>query len=211
MTDQGTAPVAVRPSPTWPDVQPTIPSATVVLRPNHSEDVAQIIAACQDPLIGRFTRIPQPYGAQDAASFLEQSAQGWRDRTAGIYAGVDPQDEDTILLSIGLVRISPADRMAEIGYWTAPQHRRHGYATVAAEALSRVALTQWGFVRIELLTDVANRASQQVAVGAGFRSEGIARCRLFLAGNHHDAVVYSRVRRDLTAATEPVRRAPSPR
>jgi RimJ/RimL family protein N-acetyltransferase len=130
-------------------------------------------------------------------AFFEQSALGWRDRTSATFAGVDPDDDDEILLSAGLVRIDPHDLVAEIGYWTAPQHRRQGFTAAAAEMLSRTALTLWGFIRIELMADVANRASQRVAVSAGFRSEGIARCSLFLDGRHHDAVVFSRVRRDL--------------
>lgn len=169
----------------------------MVLRPWRPQDADQVVAACQDPLITRFTRIPRPYGPNDAAAFFGQSSLGWRDRTAATFAGVDPHDDDEVLLSVGLVRINPHDLVAEIGYWTAPQHRRRGHTAAAAQTLSRIALTQWGFVRIELVADVANTASHRVAVSAGFRREGIARCSLLLSGHHHDAVVFSRVRRDL--------------
>lgn len=186
-----------RPLLTWPVEQPTIAGADIALRPWHPADARQVVAACQDPLIGRFTRIPQPYGPDDADRFIAESGSWWAERTAAPFAGVDVGDDEALLVSVGLLGINPLDLTGEIGYWTVPAHRRHGYAAAAVALLSKIALTQWGFVRIELHADVANVPSQRVAMAAGFRSEGIARCSLFLAGRHRDGVVFSRVRRDL--------------
>lgn len=197
---ESAADVAERPTLTWPGEQPTIPGADLLLRPWRPADVDQVADACQDPLIGRFTRIPQPYRLQDAVAFIDGSPQAWRDRTAATFAAVDPSEEDTVLVSVGLVHIDQGDLNAEIGYWTPPQHRLRGHTTTAVAMLTDVALRQWGFMRVALTADVANVASQKVAVAAGFKHEGIARCSLFLAGRHHDAVVFSRIRRDLTAA-----------
>jgi RimJ/RimL family protein N-acetyltransferase len=40
------------------------------LRPWRDSDLSAIVAACQDPEIGRWTRVPSPYGEADARAFL---------------------------------------------------------------------------------------------------------------------------------------------
>jgi hypothetical protein len=42
----------------------------LALRPPTPEDVDRITEICQDPDIQRFTRVPVPYGRQDAESFV---------------------------------------------------------------------------------------------------------------------------------------------
>src|SRR4051794_29127063 len=55
-----------------------INAGAVHLRAPRSEDVDAITAVCQDPEIQRWTRLPSPYGREDAVFFVEQVARsGW--------------------------------------------------------------------------------------------------------------------------------------
>ena len=68
-------------------------------------------------------------------------------------------------------RIGPTG--LEIGYWVSAVHTRSGYATAAAGALTRTALSLPGIERVEIHCDEANVASAAVARGLGYRLERI--------------------------------------
>ncbi len=54
--------------------------------------------------------------------------------------------------------------------------------------------------RLEFLVPASNFSSQRVAQKVGAKFEGMLRQRLMIAGEPHDAVMYSLVRDDLAAA-----------
>jgi len=53
-----------------------ISDGVVRLRLHADSDVPAIVAACQDPEIPRWTRVPEPYGEADARGWLEQESRG---------------------------------------------------------------------------------------------------------------------------------------
>ena len=60
----------------------------------------------------------------------------------------------------------------EIGYWVHTGHTGRGYATEAAEALTRLAFEDGGARRVEARMDERNRRSQTVAQRLGYELEG---------------------------------------
>jgi hypothetical protein len=46
--------------------EPRLEDGVIALRPMREDDVAAVTAACQDPLIARYTLVPSPYGEDDA-------------------------------------------------------------------------------------------------------------------------------------------------
>jgi len=48
---------------------PPLSDGAVVLRGFESSDVPALVAACQDPLISRFTLVRSPYGEDDARAY----------------------------------------------------------------------------------------------------------------------------------------------
>ncbi|MBH5336676.1 GNAT family N-acetyltransferase [Streptomyces pactum] len=172
----------------------TLTTERLVLRPHTPSDVPAVHAACQDPDIPRWTNVPSPYTREHAEDFVCRIApQGWRDDTAYDFA-VTTRDEGVLVGAVGLVRLNllaAPERQAELGYWTAKEHRGRGYTTEAGRALARWAFTELGVERLEWYAEVGNAGSRAVAQKIGFRMEGTLRARLLHGGSRRDGWVGS--------------------
>jgi RimJ/RimL family protein N-acetyltransferase len=165
------------------------------LRLHTDADVPAIVAACQDPDIPRWTRVPDQYGEPEARAWLAREAEG---RARGEALGlviVDPGDKG-LLGSIG-ARIESADGRCELGYWTARGARGRGVATRAVRLLSGWAFEALGVGRVQILVEPDNTASRRVAERAGFSFEGVLRSYLVNKGMRRDAASYSLLRGEL--------------
>jgi RimJ/RimL family protein N-acetyltransferase len=177
-------------------VHPTPPPAddAVVLRPLRAADRDRVVAAVQDPLIRRFTAsIPYPYGDEEFEGFLESQASLLATGDGIDFVIADAADDARLLGLTGLQSISWKDRRAAAGYWVAPWARGRGVATRALRLLGDWALGALGLVRVELVADVENVASQRVAEKAGFTREGVLARHTVMAGASRDCVIYGRV------------------
>jgi len=159
----------------------------VRLRPFTEDDVPAITAACQDPEISRWTRVPSPYTAEDARTFVRAVSEN-------AFAVVD-RESGELLGSIG-ARASDQG-VVDIGYWVKREARGRGVATRALRLLSRWAVDELGADRLQLITEPANKASQRVAEKAGFQREGVLRSLLEIKGRRRDFVMFSLLPRDL--------------
>jgi RimJ/RimL family protein N-acetyltransferase len=153
-------------------VPPTLSDGEVVVRGLRDGDIPAIVAACQDPEIPRWTRVPSPYTREDAAQFLAvvaaEAAAG-----EGIALAVTDAD-DRLLGTVGLMGIEGGGS-GEIGYWTAPEARGRGLTTRAVVLLRDWARDALGLELIEILAHRDNRPSQVVAERAGFADSGETR------------------------------------
>jgi len=78
----------------------------ILLREFTEEDVPAIVAACQDPEIARWTRVPSPYTEADAREFL-------KDPPDRAFAVVDRSSGELL----GAIGARPEeDGRVEIGY-----------------------------------------------------------------------------------------------
>jgi RimJ/RimL family protein N-acetyltransferase len=157
-------------------VQLTVPRLgddVVALRPPSPDDVDGITAACQDPEIPRWTRVPSPYTRTHAVEFVERSARMWDDGTDAPFVVIDTETGE-LLGAIGVHRFGGEDDGPEVGYWLAPDARGRGIATRALRLVSKWAGNELG-VRLLLQADVRNAASRRVAEKAGFRYVGEAK------------------------------------
>ncbi len=175
---------------------PAVRDEVVRLRLPALHDVDEITLECQDPEIPRYTRISSPYHRADAVQFVEDSARAWADRTSAAFVIADA-DDDSVLGSVGLMRIDPDRQVAEIGYWVAAAARRRGIATRVVRLVSRWAVVDLGIARVELMTRPENVASQGVAARAGFTREGTLRSYTTLGCGLADVVMFSLVPGDL--------------
>jgi RimJ/RimL family protein N-acetyltransferase len=88
--------------------------------------------------------------------------------------------------------------MANLGYWVRSSCTGRGVATAATQLIAQFGFEVLTLQRLEILTEVDNKASQRVAEKAGALREGILRKRLVIQGNSVDAVVYSLIAPDST-------------
>jgi RimJ/RimL family protein N-acetyltransferase len=165
------------------------------LRPWRDTDIRELVAACQDPEISRWTSVPNPYGESDARSYLLQRFDAIHAGTAAPFAVVDAAD-GRLLGSIALNWLDWKNRRAEVGYWLAFEARGNGHATRAVSLICA-----WGFQivdleRIELLASTANPASQRVAERAGFTREAVLRSYMRGRDGRQDMVAFALLRTD---------------
>lgn len=166
----------------------------LVLRPYRPDDVEAVHRACQAADIQRWiTAIAVPYSAEDARAWVEELAPAERAEGAGLPSVIEADGE---LVGSAGVHLRPGRLGPEIGYWVAPWGRGRGYAAEAAHGLAAWALGL-GAPRVHLFADVANTASQAVAVRAGFTREGVVRsCLEYRDGTRGDAALFSRLAED---------------
>lgn len=175
---------------------PDLRDDVIALRPPEIGDVDAITAACQDPEIPRFTRIPSPYRREDGVQHVERVTSAWADGTEAVLVITDAET-GVLLGSIGLLRLAEHSDCAEIGYWIEKASRRRGVATRAVTLVSRWAVHDLGVQRLELMTRVENVASQGVAARAGFTREGLLRSYMTHGCGRIDTVMFSLVPGDL--------------
>ena len=139
------------------------------LRAQSDHDVEDVVRACQDPEISRWTLIPSPYTKEDALKWFAV-AQSERDSGGAFHLLiVDAVDED-LLGAIGVdLRSDEQHTYGDVGYWLAAAARGQGYATRALELLTSWTLDSLDVEWLQLVIDPRNHSSRRVAERAGCR------------------------------------------
>ncbi|MBV9022355.1 MAG: GNAT family N-acetyltransferase [Streptomycetaceae bacterium] len=171
----------------------TLTTERLLLRALRRSDVQAVYEACQDPDIPRWTTVPSPYTHRDATEWIERTASaGWHEDTAYNF-GVFTKEGGLLVGAMGLVRLKldEPERMAELGYWTAKEHRRRGYTAEAGRAVCAWAFDALRVERLEWLAEAGNVGSRGVAEKLGFVMEGTLRARITHANTRRDAWIGS--------------------
>lgn len=177
---------------------PQLADERVVLRALAEGDVAGVVEACQDPLIQRFTRVPESYGEVQARAFIG-GAPDRRAHGLSLELAIAGASDARLAGVIGLVRDRWDAERAEVGYWVAPQARGAGLASRALALLSRWALAEAGFARIDLQAALSNPGSIRVAERCGYVREGRLRRAWYRGEEREDMALFSLVDGDLAA------------
>ena len=166
--------------------------ALVPLDRMHLEGLERVGA---DPLVQRFTRVPEPFGPAEAEWWLAIYERGWVDGSRAGFAILERPD-DSFAGMIAFVTLRLGAREAEVGYVVAAEKRGRGLAVAALRVLTRWGFEQLGLARIELRAELANPASLVVAERCGYTREGVLR-NVHLKGDRRgDMALYSRVATD---------------
>ncbi|KMS85641.1 acetyltransferase [Streptomyces regensis] len=174
--------------------QPTLPIAKgPLLRPWRLADAEAVVEAFQDPEIQRW-HVRRADSVEEARAWIEDWHNSWRDEAGGHWA-VAGADDDRLLGRVSLKSLELADGKAEVAYWMVPAARGEGICARAVTTLTRWALEEAGFHRLELEHSTANQASCRVAIKAGFEEEGIRRGAALHADGWHDMHLHARIRR----------------
>lgn len=152
-----------------PLTHPVLDDGTVRIRAPEERDVPAMVAACQDPEIPRWTRVPSPYTPEDARRFLAIAAAEAREGTgvASIW-----EHGDRLGGTIGLMEVDRRKGSGELGYWTAAGARGKGLTTRAVVLLRDWAIETLGLAELEILPHRDNAPSIRVAERAGFEPTG---------------------------------------
>jgi RimJ/RimL family protein N-acetyltransferase len=171
----------------------------LVLRPFREEDASALYEAVRESISEVSPWLPwchEHYSIEESREFIgsrELASQGGEWYSFGIFE----KDGGRVLGGVGINFINRVHQMANLGYWVRTSAAGRGIASGAARLSARFAFEQLGLQRVEIVTAVANVASQRVAEKAGARREGILRNRLLIRGEALDAVLFSLVPEDL--------------
>ena len=145
---------------------PRLTDGVIGLRALDERDVPAIVAACRDPEIPRWTRVPSPYTPEDARSYLAVAAA---DAAVGLGVALAVTDAaDAFIGTIGLMEVDRERGTGEIGYWTAAPARGRGVTVRAVVLLRDWAVRELGLATLEILPHEDNMPSRVVAERAGF-------------------------------------------
>lgn len=182
--------------PALPFPDPPLADEAIRLRAWSLDDVDAVHEATQDPLIPRFTFVPENQTREDVLQFIE-SREPVRRSGAPLPLAIAERADNALLGSVSLVNFDWEQRRAALGYWVASWAREQGVATRAVGLLSRWAVTELGLARVELGTYPDNAASQRVAERCGFVREGVLRSYLKGNGRRYDIVMFSLLPKDI--------------
>ena len=175
----------------WPDLP--IRTRRLVLRLPEMRDVEGIRRAVAHPSTRwGIHSLPRPYLQRHAVEFVKRKRSQFRKRES-LTLAITADKGGSLVGMIELMHPSATDRVAELGYWIAPRHRRQGYATEAARALCDVGFRILRLHRIEAGALARNRASIRVLEKAGLRHEGHFRERVLIGQSWLDQVWLGRV------------------
>jgi RimJ/RimL family protein N-acetyltransferase len=174
----------------------------VTLRAWRPEDAAFMVGAFGDPAIRRYNgRLDAdgypglPLSLADATRDIATFASSWRTfastgrPTGAVFAITDAQSGE--LAGCCGVDDWSTERVAQIGYWLAPEGRGRGFATRAA-----ILLTAWlfelGAARVFLTVVAGNEPSMAVARRAGFAHEATLPSHSAWMGERFDVLRFER-------------------
>lgn len=166
----------------------------IALRRWREDDSEFIYRCCQDEAIQRFTFVPTPYTRDNALEYVTARSDDVLD------LAVADAGSDEALGAVG-IGIDHANKVAQAGYWIAPERRGRGIAPRALTLLARWAFDNLDIARLQLYTHTYNPASQRVAEKAGFVREGTLRSYRDIKGRREDVVMFSLLPQDVQRAS----------
>jgi RimJ/RimL family protein N-acetyltransferase len=152
-----------------------VEAGRVILRRVQASDAGAIAAAVGASL--DHLRPWMPWATEEAADRgnqlvrVAEADHSWESALGYVYS-VLTIEEGTLVGEIAMHRRED-DHSVELGYWIAAGHARRGYTTLAAAAMTSVALSLPGVIRVEIHCDAANVASAAVARKLGYRLDRI--------------------------------------
>jgi len=173
---------------------------SILLRPYVEADAEHLYAAVREsiPEVSRWLAwCHENYSIDESRDFIaarKLASQGDEWYSFAIFE----KSSDVFVGGVGLNFINRVHQFGNLGYWVRTSAAGRGIATRATRLAARFGFEQLGLHRIEIVAAIGNLASQRVAEKAGATREGVARKRLLIRDESHDAVIYSLLPEDLS-------------
>ncbi len=149
---------------------PVLETERLTLRaPRHKDVTALALLANDRRIAENTTRIPHPYGIDDAEQFIETANK--REGEACFVIMLDD-------MLIGTCGIDPREDGPEIGYWLGAPFWGHGRATEAVRAVIDHAFGDLRHETLQAGARVSNPASRRVLEKCAFQWTGVRLSRI---------------------------------
>jgi len=154
---------------------PVLLTERLVMRRPHVDDAEDLVLLANNRKVAEMlARMPHPYGAAEAKSFIDMAASDGE----AVYA-LTLADNGQF---IGAAGLHLADRGLELGYWIGEPYWNKGYATEAAHALVDHAFRASAVNALHVSCRVINPASRRVIHKCGFQYAGQGMLDSLVAG-----------------------------
>ncbi|HEX8695123.1 MAG TPA: GNAT family N-acetyltransferase [Longimicrobium sp.] len=174
---------------------PVLKTERLVLRPFQAGDAAVVQRLAGAPEVAMMTQnIPHPYEDGMAEAWIASHGPAWEE--GSLLALAITSAHDGLVGTVSL-RLTPAHRRAELGYWVGVPFWNQGYVTEAAAALVDFGFRQLGLNRIQARHLTRNPASGRVMQKLGMKFEGVQRQYMLVRGAFEDLAMYAVLRSDL--------------
>lgn len=170
----------------------------LLLRPWQDDDAPALYEAIRESIesVGRFMPWCHPdYRLEEAQAWTAHCRASWLEGSMHDFAILTT--EGRLLGAVGLNQLDYRNFRANLGYWIRDSARGQGYTALAARTVAAFGFGSLALQRIEIVAAVDNLASQRCAEKIGGQREGIARRRIWMHNEAHNAVVYGLVPDDL--------------
>lgn len=171
----------------------TLTSENLVLRNFDSADVPQFVDSIleSEASVGKWL----PWWKAD---FTDEDARTWFQSCDEAIAagtafdiGIFDKGGASLIGSVAINRIDPANRTGSLGYWVRESQQGRGFCSQAVRRIAKFGFDELDLVRLEIVVLVDNVASRQVAEKCGATLECIAENKLLHQGQPAAAAVYS--------------------
>ncbi len=143
----------------------------------------------------QYTRIPHPYGREDAEAFVSKVIEGYQ-TLESFYVAIIERKSKRFIGSISINRFSHADDFAEVGYSVGEEFAGRGYVTEAASAFIDYCFRRFDLNRIEIHAAVDNQASLRIIEKLGAKKEGRSRQSVRARNGYLDEYNFSILRKE---------------
>jgi ribosomal-protein-serine acetyltransferase len=171
------------------------------IRPCRKTDAREVYEAVRESLDELMPFMPwchPDYSLEDTRTFLALCSRAWAEETEFNFSILDRKGD--FLGLCGINHINPIIRYANLGYWVRSSGKGQGVATRGARLVAMFGFRQLKLLRLEIVVDLNNPASQRVAEKTGAAREGVLRNRILFNTESRDAVMFSLIPSDLQNA-----------
>lgn len=168
-------------------------SGHILIRPCRVGDVDNLYKAVRESiteLIPWMSWCHTEYSLKDSRKWVKTRKTEWRKGISYDFVIIDISDE-SFLGMCGLNHIDADNKVANLGYWVKSSRTNQGIASTVVPLLARFAFNELKLNRVEIITAVGNKASQQVAEKVGALKEGLMRNRIVVRDSIYNGVMYS--------------------
>lgn len=175
------------------NIEPTTLDGNLLrLEPLSESSANALYHVGKDPDVWTWMSRPEFSSLSDTERWIEHASHLELLGEQVPFAIIDSAKE----IAVGSTRflsIDVANESIEIGYtWLASQYWNSLFNTEAKYLMLRHAFEQWGFNRVQFLTDQRNIRSQKALAGLGAQLEGtIRQHRIMYDGHRRSSMIYS--------------------
>ena len=176
---------------------------SILLRPYVEADAEHLYAAVRESISEVSRWLPwchENYSIDESRNFItarQLASQGDEWYSFAVFE----KSSEVFIGGVGINFVNRVHQFANLGYWVRTSAAGRGFATRATRLAARFGFERLGLRRIEIVAAIDNLASQRVAEKAGAIRECVARKRLLIRGESHDAVIYSLIPEDFELPT----------